>query len=263
MAAHTIPRLPICGDGHMKPTVTAIIPVYNGKKYMWDALQSVHWQTEPPDEIILVDDGSTDGLMEDIEGITGWQDIKRRITRVIQHKKNLGIGAARKTGCDAATRDYIAFCSADDRWEPTFLEEMRKAAKEYPETILYSDYLMVDSKGKTIQKYTAMDFDHHHDFCIRAWKEARRNTMWVNFSCVFIPRKVFEMVQFDNNLRIGEDLKFLLYAMRDHRFKRVPKMLLKYMVHPGSNTSTKINELLAANAKTIQEAEKWWKKKYS
>ncbi len=242
--------------------VTAIIPVYNGEDYMIEALNSILNQTRPPDEIIMVDDASNDKTPELLKLGKGSAKSHGIKTTVITHKKNKGIGAARRTGCDAATGDYIAFCSADDKWEPEFIEEMLKAAKENPDTILYSDYRIVDQFDRQLSEFRALGFEAHEDFCIRAWGQAYKNTMWVNFSCVFIPAKVFKTVQFDPELRLGEDLKFLLFAMKDFKFKRIGKMLLRYMVHPESSTQTKTAQLFRENIRTRKEAGEAWKQKY-
>lgn len=244
----------------MESKVTAIIPVYNGEEYVEDAINSVLTQTHQPDEIIIVDDASTDKTQEILKKYISAPG--KPSFRTITHKKNKGIGAARRTGCDAAKGDYIAFCSADDKWEPEFIEEMLKAANENPDKILYSDYSVVDQFDRQLYEFRALGFEAHEDFCLRAWEQAYKNTMWVNFSCVFIPAKVFKTVHFDPTLRLGEDLKFLLFAMKDFKFKRVEKILLRYMTHPESNTQTKIEQLLRENIKTRKEAEGNWKKKH-
>ncbi len=248
------------------PTVTAIIPVYNGEDYIIEALNSVLNQTHQPDEILVVDDASTDKTLAIVKKYSKSPEAKMwmvekgfgRFFTIITSKKNGGIGAARRTGCDLATGDYIAFCSADDQWAPTFIEEMLRAASRNKDAVLYSDYMVVDEHNRQLYEFKALGFEAHEDFCLRAWEQAYRDTMWVNFSCVFIPKKVFEAVKFDKTLRVGEDLKFMLLAMRDFKFKRVEKTLLRYMVHSKSSTQTKTPELLVTNIKTRVEAEKWW-----
>ncbi|CAK0773098.1 Glyco_trans_2-like domain-containing protein [Gammaproteobacteria bacterium] len=93
--------------------VSCIIPVWNGERFLDQALDSVFAQTRPPDEIIVVDDGSTDGSAATARG--------RGRVRLIQ-QVNGGVASARNAGVQAANGDMLAFLDADDLWLPTKLE---------------------------------------------------------------------------------------------------------------------------------------------
>ena len=90
--------------------ISAVIPAYNAEKYITRAIDSVLGQTRPVDEIIIVDDGSTDNTAEAI----------KRYGDKIQYiyQENAGVSAARNTGIKAAATDWIAFLDADDEWLP-------------------------------------------------------------------------------------------------------------------------------------------------
>jgi len=88
--------------------ISTVIPVYNGEKYLAEAIESVIYQTYRPLEILVVDDGSTD----DTASIT-----KRFASKVRYHfQPNRGAGAARNTGIELARGDFLAFLDADDFW---------------------------------------------------------------------------------------------------------------------------------------------------
>lgn len=87
-------------------TVSVIIPVYNQAQYLPDAVESVFSQTKQPDQIIIVDDGSTDGSGEIADSY------KDRCTVV--HQVNKGLSSARNTGLMHATSDYILPLDSDD-----------------------------------------------------------------------------------------------------------------------------------------------------
>jgi glycosyltransferase involved in cell wall biosynthesis len=90
------------------PLISTIIPVYNGERYLAEAIESVIYQTYRPLEILVVDDGSTD----DTASIT-----KRFAPKVRYHfQPNRGAGAARNTGIELARGDFLAFLDADDLW---------------------------------------------------------------------------------------------------------------------------------------------------
>jgi glycosyltransferase involved in cell wall biosynthesis len=89
--------------------VTAIVPMFNGSRFIAQAIASIRSQTVPPNEIIVVDDGSTDAgpaLVESMPGVT------------LLRKPHTGIGDTVNMGVAAAHGDLIAFLDADDRWLP-------------------------------------------------------------------------------------------------------------------------------------------------
>jgi len=101
-------------------TVSAIIPVCDGRAFIGDALDAVLGQTRPPEEIIVVDDGSTDGTAAWVEErYRGAGDHPR--VRVVR-QANQGVAAARNLGAAEARGDYLALCDADDVWLPRKLE---------------------------------------------------------------------------------------------------------------------------------------------
>lgn len=100
------------------PVVSVIIPVYNVAPYVREALDSVVDQTYEKLEIIVIDDGSTDGSGE----ICDEYKTDPRITVI--HQENRGPGSARNTGLDLATGDFIAFLDSDDAYHLSFIQTM-------------------------------------------------------------------------------------------------------------------------------------------
>ncbi len=106
-------------------TVSCVIPVYNGERFLAEGIESLLAQTRPPDEIIVVDDGSTDGTA----GVArGFGD---HVTYV--HQENAGPAAARNRGVREARGEFISFLDADDLWEPTKLERQLRRFEARPE----------------------------------------------------------------------------------------------------------------------------------
>ena len=114
-------------------SVSVIIPAYNSASTIVRALQSVVAQTLAPLEIIVVDDSSNDNTREVAANFASTSSIP---LRVITQPTNGGPSAARNTGWDAATGDYIAFLDADDQWHP------RKIELQYPVMHGRSEILM-------------------------------------------------------------------------------------------------------------------------
>lgn len=106
-----------------KLTITAVIPAYNAEKYITRSIDSVLSQTHPVDEIVVVDDGSTDSTPEIIKR---YGDKVRYV-----HQQNAGVSAARNAGVRAATCDWIAFLDADDEWLPDRLMRQVRLLQEH------------------------------------------------------------------------------------------------------------------------------------
>jgi glycosyltransferase involved in cell wall biosynthesis len=109
--------------------ISVVIPSYNRRHTLERALQSVYDQTSPADEVILVDDGSTDGSSE---------MVRQLFPGVIVLKQpNLGVSAARNRGIAKARCEWIALLDSDDSWLPQKIDQIRKAQKLQPDFVLY------------------------------------------------------------------------------------------------------------------------------
>jgi glycosyltransferase involved in cell wall biosynthesis len=129
------------------PLITAIVPLYNGAEFIEEAIRSIATQTLPVDEIIVVDDGSTDGGVEKIRRLAAQYNL-----RLIQ-QQNAGQSAARNAGVDHAHGDLIAFLDQDDAWYPNHLAELVKPfleKRDVPFGWSYSDLDEVDEAGELI-----------------------------------------------------------------------------------------------------------------
>lgn len=106
------------------PSVSAVIPVHNGERYLAEAIASVLAQTAQVSEIVVVDDGSADGSRSVAERI----GTPVRVAAV----EHAGAGAARNRGVAESTGDLIAFLDADDLWLPDKLERQLAALRDDP-----------------------------------------------------------------------------------------------------------------------------------
>src|SRR5713226_4688954 len=103
-------------------TIAAVIPLYNKEPYVARAIASVLAQTRPVEEIIVVDDASTDCSLEQIKA---FQDPRIRVLRRMDPRQR-GLPATRNLGIRSATSRWIALLDADDRWHEDFIEESKK-----------------------------------------------------------------------------------------------------------------------------------------
>ncbi|MEM6327275.1 MAG: glycosyltransferase family A protein [Bacteroidota bacterium] len=100
-----------------RPAISAIVPVYNGERYLREALESILAQTLPAAEILVVDDGSTDSSADLAASIAETASVPIRVIR----QDNAGAAAARNHGAREATGSLLAFLDADDLWTPDAL----------------------------------------------------------------------------------------------------------------------------------------------
>lgn len=108
----------------MTPAISAIVPVRNVADYVHDALTSVFAQEHPPDEVVVVDGGSTDATLTVVAEFTE--------VRVV-HQTGDGLADARNVGVHATDGELVAFLDADDRWTPGKLAQQREWLAAHPD----------------------------------------------------------------------------------------------------------------------------------
>lgn len=109
--------------------ISVVIPTYNSARVIAATLESVLRQTLPPDEILVLDDGSTDDTIDILSAY------KSRITLLQQ--QNQGVAASRNTLSQRASGDLVAFLDHDDLWHPRYLESQSRRVEEYPEAVAF------------------------------------------------------------------------------------------------------------------------------
>lgn len=125
--------------------VSIVMPVHNGEAFISQAIESVIGQTYPNWELIIVDDGSTDGSRDIIEE---FQDRDDRIVGLVNHE-NLGISASRNKSIDASKGEWIAFLDCDDQWEETKLKKQLEAADLYSTGFVFTGVSYINDEGQT------------------------------------------------------------------------------------------------------------------
>ena len=127
------------------PAVSVVIPVFNGERFIGEAIQSVLGQTLKDLEIIVVNDDSTDGTEKAVRQFSAPVSYYRQ--------ENLGAGAARNFGVAVARAEWIAFLDSDDVWYPSKLAVQLQHAVACPDrAFFYSDMDTIDDNGHLVQK---------------------------------------------------------------------------------------------------------------
>lgn len=206
------------------PLVSVIIPVHNGTNYLAEAVQSVLAQTYDAVELIIVDDGSTDGTWGLIESFgAAVQGIR---------KENGGVASALNVGITAARGTYIAWLSHDDLFLARKLArqvELLESRREYG--ACYTDYSVIDGHGRVLRTQRTPDLPRN---------DLRRHLfgrMFINGSTMLIARNCFDEVGlFREELKTTQDAEMWLRLLDCWDIGRVPEVLGLYRIHPGQDS---------------------------
>ncbi|MBI5761260.1 MAG: glycosyltransferase [Planctomycetales bacterium] len=201
------------------PTVSVIIPTFNRAVLVTRAVESVLGQTLPADEVIVIDDGSTDDT----------RDVLTRFGNRIRYvfQENQGVSAARNRGIEAATGRYIAFLDSDDEWLPLKLERQVAHLESHPEI----DFVTCRDSTDDGQLKTETYRDPRHQlrqFLIRPF--------YSNPSRYLVRRECFEEFgRFDPRFPPAEDLEMWLRLLKAGcRFDILSEPLMIYHLTPGA-----------------------------
>lgn len=132
--------------------VTVVVPVYNVESYLSKCIDSIIAQTYKNLEIILVDDGSTDGCSEICEE---YAKKDKRIT--VYHKENGGLSDARNYGIDRATGKWITFIDSDDYVDDTYVEYLYNLLNKYRTRVSTCLFRLVSKSGSKERKFDVKD----------------------------------------------------------------------------------------------------------
>lgn len=216
--------------------VSVVVPCYNAERYIGATLDAVLAQTGAELEVIVVDDGSRDGSAALVE--RAYPQVK------LIRRANAGVAAARNTGIDAATGDWVAFCDADDIWLPGKLAAQFAAMQAVPGCRMSYTAWHVWPSAEPLPPAALLA-----ELQAAAGDEARWRgaTGWlypellldcvVWTSTVLMQRSLLaEIGGFPTDLRIGEDYDLWLRASRVTRIERVARPFALYRQHPQSIT---------------------------
>jgi GT2 family glycosyltransferase len=130
----------------MPTKVSVIIPTFNRSRFLGEALDSVLVQSHRDFEVIVIDDGSTDGTPELVAEYAARDD------RIRSHRQaNAGVSRARNAGLDLAKGDHIAFLDSDDAWQPWHLELMLAGLARHPNVgLIWAEADLVDESGRIV-----------------------------------------------------------------------------------------------------------------
>ncbi|MFZ0035229.1 MAG: glycosyltransferase [Sedimentisphaerales bacterium] len=208
-------------DTNSVPTVSVCIPTYNRRDYLKETLQSVFAQTYKDYEIVIVDDGSTDGTGE---------MIKQLGYNVRYHwQRNGGDAAARNKLIELAVGKYITFLDSDDLMVPDAIERMTAVMqKETEPVIVYGPYLRMDQHGNIIGKSKRKLYSGF------VTKYLFKDIFVHSCGSMFLKSVLEEASGFDTFLPVCSDYDLWLRLSLKYRFIALPEPTFKRRRHPGN-----------------------------
>lgn len=200
---------------------SVVIPLYNKAEYIGNCINAILKQTYSNFEIVIVNDGSTDSSANIVESISD-----KRIRLINQ--LNAGVSAARNRGVEEAAYDIVAFCDADDIWEPNHLEILAELAIRYPECGVYatSYYTRKNNHAPTLPHvYGQFPFDGNCGILSNYYKIASGTEFPIQMSSLSVRKKYMkEIGGFPVGIRRAEDIITIarLFAVCDFAYSRIP-----------------------------------------
>lgn len=214
-------------EGAAIPGVSVVIPTYNRAGVVTRAIQSVLAQSYQAFEIIVVDDGSTDGTPMAVAAI---QDPR---IRYIRHDRNQGGGSARNAGIAAARGEYVAFLDSDDEWMPDKLErQVRVLGPSGPEIgAVCTGFVSLDARGQV--RKTTIPTTRHVD------PDGLLTRNLIGTTSTFVARTgcLQAIGGFDTSLASCQDWDLYARLARHFRIAFVPEALVRHHVGNGDRIS--------------------------
>lgn len=187
------------------PAISVIVPVYNAEKYLERCVDSLLGQTFSDLELILVDDGSTDGSPALCDA---YRKADPRV--IVEHCSNGGVSSARNKGLSLATGAYVSFVDSDDYLAKDAYEKLMRKAVDRNADVVYSDYATMGEDGRPDpQKSSEKGGSLHATISNRLLQDSYPGTIW-NFLLVRHDLIVRNGISFSETFNIGEDFIFCI-----------------------------------------------------
>ena len=194
----------------MTPFFSVIIPLYNKEKYIQNTLNCVFNQSFDNFEVIVVNDGSTDGSLEILRKFS---DHRLKII----YQKNQGVSVARNTGMENAKADYICFLDADDTWKENHLQAFYDTITKFPNAKMYCGRYVTQISKNTFINNKFIDIPENSEGYITDFFKSSLINRVALTSAVCIHKDIFnEIGGFDPTLKSDQDLDYWIKITLKH-----------------------------------------------
>jgi len=208
-----------------KPIISIILPVYNGAKYLREAIESVLQQTFRDFELIIINDGSIDNSSEILKS---FRDPRVKIV----NQENKGLIATLNTGVGLSRAEYIARIDADDIWsDPNKLSKQFEYLSKHTDCVVLGTWAkIIDENSKEISRlaYPETDLEIRASILIK--------NCFIHPSVIFSKEACLKAGGFSEQEKYVEDYGLWLRMGKFGTFANIPEYLISYRVHDASVT---------------------------
>lgn len=235
--------------------VSVIIPVYNASATLGSCLDSLSRQTFQHLELLFIDDSSTDGSLDILVAYAEQYSTGDFVVKVLRHERNRGVAAARNTGLEYATGEYVYYVDADDFIEPDTLECLLKEAQEKELDIVGHEWFLT---FKSDERYMKQPLFVTPDEALRQMMcGVMRWNLWL-----FLVRRslyVENNIRFIEGMNMGEDMMVMMKLfVCAKRVASINRAFYHYgQSNSGSLTKTYSAEHIRQVTNNVQEAEQF------
>ena len=209
-------------DKRLDIRFSVVIPLYNKEKYIRRTLQSVLSQSYPFFEIIVVDDGSSDGSVAIVKSL---KDDRIRLVE----QSNAGVSAARNRGVQEANEQYVAFLDADDYWHVEYLHKVAELIRGYPEAGMYAARY-AEVNNQMVRPFNLRVEEGFHQGYIDYFElYAKTFLSPICTSAVIVRKNVFMYSGgFPSGIRAGEDIMLWIKIATHEKIAYLNEVLAYY-----------------------------------
>ncbi len=220
-----------------KPSVSIVVPIYNVEPYVEDCIRSVMRQTyNGPIECIVIDDCGTDNSMDIVERLIA-EYVGPISFKILHHSHNRGLSAARNTGMDAATGDYLFFLDSDDEISDDCLSMMMVQVIKYPGIELIQGLIqsVPDKAFYHIERYRQLGFIEDNNWIRKEffkWRNAFPCQAWNKLVLTDFIRN--NKLYFLEGIIYEDNHWMFLVAQKLHRYSVINAQTYTHKLRPGS-----------------------------
>ena len=216
--------------------VSVVIPVYNSEKFLEECLDSIFAQTYQNIEIIAVDDGSTDSSLDILNGYSDKVNVFSQ--------KNNGLASALNLGISKMKGSWFKWFSPDDLMYPQAMEILIKEAKRHPNTVIYSNWNIIDENGIILREFHESDYNNlsNFDYNVRLLDGQQ-----INVNTTLILSSLLEkckLRELDEPVAIDYDFFLHSALLNNIKFHLISKPLVKYRIHSDQMSHKNISKTL-------------------
>jgi glycosyltransferase involved in cell wall biosynthesis len=232
------------------PTVSVVMPMYNASRYVGDAVLSVMAQTFRDFELIVIDDGSTDGSALTVRRAVG-NPVQLRLI----HQENKGVSAAANRGTELARGEFIARMDADDIALPSRLERQVEFLRGHPDYVAVGSRVMfIDDEGDDLYEMPGIHLTH---------EDIDRGLMEVEWAilqpaAMMRTEAMRKVGGYRADLHIHEDHDLFLKLAEIGKLANLPEVLLRYRQRPDSAVSVYADSHVESFRSVYEDA---WKRR--